>query len=118
MIDIVTYENEQMKKFKESNIFKELKESASKNKIECLLRIGDMLPEFLRHSKIQVARILSVELYSNGNILEDNEGGTYQAFTDLIHITKKGKTKLFEWQKDKEFIEDIEKLISWLNNKT
>ena len=117
MESIYKHEKLQIKKFEESIIYQELMRVAIERGFQCKIIVGDMLPEYLKHSKLQKARILTIEINIGGKPLVDDEGGVYQAFTDLSYVTKKGKVLLFDWEKHKEFILDLKELTLWIKDK-
>ena len=80
--------------------------------------VDDMHHDFLKHQKLQNARILYVGFYKQDHVLEDFDGLTYDATTSLSYISEKGHVKLFEWEEDSEFIKDINELISKLKKQS
>ncbi|NLK12810.1 MAG: hypothetical protein GX312_04365 [Candidatus Phytoplasma sp.] len=118
MLKIIEHEKKQLANFKESLIYKDFKEAAVKFGYEDKVLIDDMHPDFLKHQKLQNARILYVGFYKKGHVFEDVEGLTYDATTSLSYISKKGHVKLFDWREDSEFIMDINELISKLKKQS
>ena len=116
MESIYKHEKLQIKKFEESIIYQELMRVAIERVFQCKIIVGDMLPEYLKHAKLQNARILTIEIHIEDKPLIDYDGGIYQAFTDLSYITKKGKVKLFDWEQDEEFLSDLKELILLIKN--
>lgn len=118
MTNIIEYEKQQLDRFQKSSIFKELNELAAKKGYECILRIGDMHPEVLKAFKIRKARVLSMGLYLDNHVVTDDEGSAYDFSTDLVYVLKNDGIKVFEWEKDEEFIANLRDIIVWLNNKS
>jgi hypothetical protein len=118
MLKINEHEKKQLTKFKESIIYKYFKETAAKFGYDDKVFVDDMHHDFLKHQKLQNARILYVGFYKQGHVLEDFDGLTYDATTSLSYISKKGHVKLFEWEEDSEFIKDINELISKLKKQS
>ena len=116
MENIYNHEVLQIRKFEASIIYHDLLIAADEKGFQCKIIVGDMLPEYLKHAKLQNARILTIEIHIEDKPLIDYDGGIYQAFTDLSYITKKGKVKLFDWEQDEEFLSDLKELILLIKN--
>lgn len=113
---IIDYEKQQLNELLKSDIYIELNRLAVEKGYECIPIIGDMYPGYLKLYKYKEARVLSVGLYLNGNIVTVDDDGEYDFAAIIMSKLKKGYIRLTPWEENEEFLSELRDLISELKN--